>query len=102
MPATIRPTIRPATTVDYAALVRVQARAYAAPDGTPLLPLTVEDFERDDRERAPHVRLARWVAEAEGRVVGWCEYAQTAHRYHARKFWLDGYVEPAWQGQGVG
>lgn len=95
-------TIRPATPADYPALVAIQHRALAAPDGTPILPLSVDDLEQYDREREPHIRLGRWVAAMDGQIAGWAEHDQTAHRYHPRKFWLDGYVDPAFQGRGLG
>lgn len=95
-------TIRTATPADYPTLVVIQHRALAEPDGTPILPLTVADLEQYDREREPHIRLGRWVAEADGGIAGWAEHDQTAYRYHPRKFWLDAYVDPAFQGRGIG
>ncbi len=103
-PTPTRPpvTIRPAAPADYPALVAIQHRALAEPDGTPILPISVDDLARYDREREPHIRLGRWVAEVDGQIAGWAEHDQTAYRYHPRKFWLDSYVDPTFQGRGIG
>jgi ribosomal protein S18 acetylase RimI-like enzyme len=102
MPTPTSVTIRAATPADYPVLVALQHRALAEPDGTPILPLSVDDLEQYDREREPHIRLDRWVAEVDGSIAGWAEHDQTAYRYHPRKFWLDAYVDPAFQRRGIG
>jgi len=60
------------------------------------------DMARWDSLREPKIRWRRWVGEAEGRVVAWASYANAAHAYHPRKFWLEVGVHPDWRRQGLG
>lgn len=82
--------------VDYAAVADVGNLAY--PDA----PTSEEDLRYYDRERAPHCRHRRWVAERGGRVVGAAEYDQMAGRYHPDKYELELFVHPDLHGQGLG
>jgi predicted N-acetyltransferase YhbS len=94
--------IRPCTPADYAAIIAVQQRAATDAQGLPIVPMTVEELIQADRDRPTHVAFGRWVAEAGGEIIGWAEHDQTSYRFHPRRFWLDGYVDPAHQRAGVG
>jgi mycothiol synthase len=95
-------TFRLATPEDYPILSEIQALAFRDAADVPISPITVEDFIEGDEQREPHCRFARWVAEKEGVIAGWAEYDQNASRYHPGKFWIDGYVHPDHQYQGIG
>jgi predicted N-acetyltransferase YhbS len=94
--------IRPCTLADYPAIVALQQRAAADANGAPIAPMTVDELIQADRDRPAHVAFGRWVAELGEEVIGWAEHDQAAHRYHPRRFWLDGYVDPAHQRAGIG
>ena len=98
----MRANIRPCTPEDYPAIIAVQARALCDGAGRPIAPFSVAELLEQDREREASVHFGRWVVERDGQIVGWCEHDQTAYRFHPRKFWLDGYVDPNHQGQGIG
>ncbi len=95
-------TFRLATPEDYPVLSLIQGLAYRDAAGETILPLTVEELLEGDQQRQPYIRFARWIAEKEGVIVGWAEYDQNASRYHPGKFWIDGYVHPDHQRQGIG
>jgi GNAT superfamily N-acetyltransferase len=88
--------IRLFTPKDYPAMLEVFNAAI------PEYPLSVEEIRFEDEHADPKCRKQRWVAERGGRVVGVGEYYQRASRYHPHKFWIDGYVHPDHQGQGIG
>ena len=94
--------IRPFGPDDYDQIAAVSNAAYSDAEGRPVLPVRAEDLRGGDEERPPFIRFGRWVAVADGRVVGVCEHDQTAHRYHPRKFWVDLYVQPEYQRRGIG
>lgn len=56
----------------------------------------------DDRDRDPRCKTERFVAEAEGRVVGYALYDQLEGMYHPQKFaaWVS--VHPEFQNRGIG
>lgn len=89
-------TIRPFTPDDYPAQVAVANAVYDEYPGT------VEEARYNDEHRDPKTKHARWVAEREGRVVAVGEYGQSAGMFHPRKFWIDIFVHPEWQGRGIG
>jgi len=95
-------TFRLATPEDYPALSVLQSLAFRDAAGEPISPTTVEEFLEGDKEREPHCRFARWITEKDGVIAGWAEYDQNASRYHPGKFWVDGYVHPDYQHQGIG
>ncbi|HYF96095.1 MAG TPA: GNAT family N-acetyltransferase [Symbiobacteriaceae bacterium] len=92
MPVTIRP-VRPD---DYAAL------AAAANAAFPGVPHAAEDLRDDDESTKPPQKCFRWVADVDGRVVGTASFYQSQARYHPRKFWMDEWVHPEFQRQGIG
>jgi mycothiol synthase len=94
--------IRPFGPDDYEQIAAVSNAAYSDADGRPMVPARAQDLRETDEERPPHIRFGRWVAVAGGQVVGVAEHDQTPHRYHPRKFWVDLYVQPDYQGRGIG
>ncbi|HET7076117.1 MAG TPA: GNAT family N-acetyltransferase [Chloroflexia bacterium] len=94
--------IRPWTPADYPALVAAHNAAYLDAAGEPIGKITLDELREMDGTRPAHCGFARWVAELDGAVVGAGEYDQAPHRFHPRKFWLELYVHPAYQGHGVG
>ena len=95
-------TIRPFTAEDYPAVIAAHNAAYLDAAGEPIGEMTVEELRELDDKRPAQCRAARWVAEVDGAVVGAGEYDQLPHRFHPRKFWLELFVHPAHQGQGIG
>ena len=94
--------IRPFAAGDYAAMAAVGNAAYTDATGQALAAFHASDMREHDATRPAHCRSARWVAEEDGQVRGVGEYDQVAHRYHPEKFWVDVYVDPRYQGQGIG
>lgn len=89
-------TIRPFTADDYADITRlhnVNFPEFSAP---------ADEFEFEDSRREKYCRCARWIAECDGRVVGFAHYDQMAHIYHPRKFQLALTVDPEYYGRGIG
>jgi GNAT superfamily N-acetyltransferase len=81
---------------DYPALVAVHNAAYPD-DPTSALMQRFHDDHRD-----PQCRHRRWVAEAQGAVVGVGEYGQSAGMFHPQKFWVYLAVLPRCRRQGLG
>jgi GNAT superfamily N-acetyltransferase len=94
--------IRPFAETDYVAVAELGNAAYSDVHGQPLLPISAEEMRSTDVQRDPKCRFARWVADLEGQIVAAGEHDQTAYRYHPRKFWLDVFVHPEYQRQGIG
>ena len=87
--------IRPVRNDDYDQLAAIGSAAL------PGLPQTAEEMREEDAAPPP-VKTRRWVAELDGRPVATASYFQSETRYHAQKFWMDAYVHPDCQGQGIG
>ncbi|MDP9310771.1 MAG: GNAT family N-acetyltransferase [Chloroflexota bacterium] len=98
----MKPLIRPFTPDDYPAFAAVASAAYSDTQGQPLIPILEEEIRAEDAERDPTLRFGRWVAEVAGQVVGGVEHNQNAGRYHPHKFLADVFVQPRYQGQGIG
>ncbi len=88
--------IRTFTPNDYEQVVSVYNAAL------PDYPTTVKEMQGEDKHVAPHCKFARWVAELNGKIVGAAQYEQRADHYHPQKFWIDGYVHPQFERQGIG
>jgi GNAT superfamily N-acetyltransferase len=89
-------TVRPFTADDYADITRLHNQTFAEfsfPD---------DEFQVEDALRPRHCRWARWVAECDGRIVGFVQYDQNPHIYHPRKFHLSLVVDPEYFGRGIG
>src|ERR1700737_3531253 len=93
-PATL--TVRPFRAGDYADIPRLHNLNFA--EFSP----TEDEFRFDDSSRVEPCKLARWVAECDGRIVGYAHYEQAPHIYHPRKFQLHIAVDPDFFGRGIG
>jgi mycothiol synthase len=89
--------IRPFETTDYAAITAVH-NANFSPEFT----YEEHEFKFDDEHRPEHCRHARWVAEVDGRIVGFGQYDQNAYLYDPRKFQFGITVVPDFHGRGIG
>lgn len=94
LPANLR--IRPFTEHDYAAIVAI-ANAVL-----PEYPDTEAEWRHVDANRDPQCIHERWVAEADGEVLGFGHYHQNMWAYHPQKFDVYAAVQPEQQGQGIG
>ena len=88
--------VRLFTAEDEAAWAEIMRAAY------PDYPGLVEEVRYRDAHREPYLKMQRWVAELEGRVVGVADYEQYAEVYDPRVFWLDITVHPAHRRRGAG
>src|SRR5260370_38807681 len=89
-------TIRSFTDADYAAITRLHNVNF------PEFSMSADDLRFEDSGRKSPCRLARWVAERDGRVVGFAHYEQSPHIYHPRKFQLTVCIAPPCHVRGVG
>jgi GNAT superfamily N-acetyltransferase len=89
-------TIRPFTADDYADITRLHNLNFAE------FSMTAEEFQFEDSGRIEPCRLARWVAECDGRIVGFAHYEQNPQVYHPRKFQFNITVDPGLYGRGIG
>ena len=88
--------IRPFTGNDYAAITRLHNLNY------PDFLKEPHEFRFRDEHFPEHCQWARWVATAQGQIVGFGGYHQTQWAYHPRKFSLWFAVDPEWYGRGIG
>jgi mycothiol synthase len=92
--------IRPFEEADYSDWVRVFAEVF------PDQPFSEEEARHHDRHRDPRCLLERFVAEwgepGTRTVIGGAEISQSATSFHPRKFRIELFVSPAWQGRGIG
>ncbi len=63
---------------------------------------TEEALRFEDEKRPEKCRHERWIAERDGRIVGYSQYDQMPHIYDPRKFSLDVAVSPDYLQQGIG
>src|SRR5713226_1164282 len=92
----VKLTVRPFTADDYADITRLVNATF------PEFSTTEEELQHDDSQRSGPCRLARWVAECDGRVVGFAHYEQNPQTYHPRKFQINVMVDPVFYGRGIG
>jgi GNAT superfamily N-acetyltransferase len=92
----MRVAIRPFSATDYAALAALHNATF------PEFSMPEAELRLEDDIRPARCRSARWVAEADGRVVGLSGYHQEPSMFDPRKFSLDVMVEPTLYGQGIG
>jgi GNAT superfamily N-acetyltransferase len=81
---------------DYEAIVAIGNAVF------PEYPDTVEEWKFEDSTRPDHVVLERWVAEIDGRPVGWAGFQHMVWMFHPRRFRVSCLVHPAEQGHGIG
>ncbi len=89
-------TVRPFAADDYDVICALGNQV--SPDD----PETPDEWRASDRQRAPELRFARFVAEEGGQIVGWAQYDQSSDTYHPRRFQVFGCVDRASAGRGVG
>ncbi len=89
-------TIRDCTTDDYPAIVEIHNAIYTD------RPTVVSSLTDGDKRRDPKCKHHRWVAEQDGRVVGFAVYGQSIWEYHPQKFHVGVNVLPEYQKQGIG
>ena len=92
----IKLAVRPFTADDYADITRLHNANF------PEFSMNDEEFQHEDSQRTEPCRLARWVAECDGRIVGFAHYEQNPQVYHPRKFQLNITVDPDFYGRGIG
>ncbi len=90
---TIRPFVAPD---DYEAMVALGAVCF--PDHK----RTVEGMRNGDEQRDAASRFERFVAKAEGKLVGFAEYRGDSWHYHPQKFVLMLMVHPDYRRRGIG
>ncbi len=96
MTTTVAVTIRPFSAADYEAVVALYNQAF------PEYPETVSDWQHYDTTREAHLNFGRFVAEADGQIVGFVQHDQHSGRYHPQKFYVNGAVAAEQRGQGIG
>src|SRR6266851_3317652 len=92
----IKLAVRPFTADDYADITRLHNANF------PEFSMSPDEFQFDDSQRVEPCRLERWVAECDGRIVGFAHYEQMPQTYHPRKFQLNITVDPEFYGRGIG
>jgi len=63
---------------------------------------TEDAFRFDDEKRPEKCKHARWIAERDGRAVGYAQFDQYPHIYHPHKFTVEVAVNHAYLQQGIG
>jgi GNAT superfamily N-acetyltransferase len=88
--------IRPFEADDYDAIARLHSVNF------PEFGMHADEWRFEDEHRAPHCRLARWVAELDEHVVAFVQYDQHASHFHPRKFEFNLMVDPGYFLRGIG
>ncbi len=91
-------TLRPFAPSDADYVNVVELRNAAMPDYRD----TVEDWRHWDATRPAYCKFERWVAERAGAMVAQGGFYQFPGMFHPQRFFIDIYVHPDAQGQGVG
>lgn len=84
------------TDADYAAVIAVDNACF------PEYPGSFDEWKHDDAARPANHKFQRWVAELDGRVVGFASHHQFEGMFHPQKFGVFVAVHPDAQGRGVG
>lgn len=88
--------IRSFTATDYPTVIELHNLIW------PEYSMDLGELRFDDQHRDAKCRHGRWVAEVDGTVLGWAQHDQLAGRYHPDKYWLEFFVHPDHQRQGIG
>ena len=88
--------IRPFTTEDYQRIAEIEVANF------PSHPETADEIRFYDEKRDSKFLHARFVAEEDGRVIGFCYYSQGPWMFHPRKFSVWVSVDPTHQNRGIG
>lgn len=91
--------IRDFTPADYPALVDIHKSQQIV---WPEWPPTAEAWAEADRNRNPKCKSRRWIAQADGKAVGFGSYGQSASDYHPQRFYVNVEIYPQYQRQGIG
>lgn len=91
--------IRSFTPNDYQAIANIHNSLQIV---WPEAPTTGAARAEADQRRSPKCKYGRWVAVADGRVVGHAAYGQSAADNHPQKFHINVEVSPPYQHQGIG
>ncbi len=81
---------------DYEVVVAVHNAVF------PDYPSKASNWRHWDDHREAKIRWRRFVAERDGVVVGWSNFANSSWTFHPRKFWVEVGVHPEHRGQGIG
>src|SRR5438552_14148825 len=92
-----RVTVRPFTVADYEAIARLHNGTFG-----PEFNKKSGELRFEDEHQPAHCNWARWIAERDGKVVGFCGYTQPGHMYHPRRYSLTIVVDPSVYLNGVG
>ena len=82
--------IRPYTHDDYGDIASIVNQFDSATDVTP------QTLSYQDEARSAHCKFNRWVAEYQGRVVGFCYYTQFADMYEPEVVWIGVKASPTY------
>ena len=84
---------------DYPALVEIHASQKIV---WPEWPRTPETWAEADENRNPKCKFRRWIAEEDGKAVGFASYGQSMSDYHPQRFYINVEIYPDYQGRGIG
>ncbi len=87
--------IRPFTREDYEAQAHIESVCFE-------MPSSAETIRRDDEKREDKYKVAKFVAELDGKTVGFGGYFQGPWAYHPQKFHVDICVLPEFRRRGIG
>ncbi len=89
-------TVRPCSESDYSELAKIHNAIY--PDTVKV----VAQFYDKNAEQNPNCKFARWVALLDSTIVGYTDYRQWAILYVPDEFYIEVFVHPNYQTQGIG
>jgi len=92
----MQPLLRPFTSDDYPAITAIRNTVYREER------TTEETLRFQDTHRNPQCLFQRWVVERAGEIVAAGEYVQVPNCADPAQLWLDAYVYPHYQRQGIG
>ncbi len=84
--------IRDFTPADYPALVDIHNSQQIV---WPEWPRTPAAWAAADQNRNPKCKFRRWIAEVDGKAVGFASYGQSSSDYHPQRFYVSAEIYPA-------